>query len=89
MESRVLASFLDELEKIAEGNVADPVKPAVSGASNIVAKPPSTPGIPKAPATGKAQAAKPTNYSIVNSNAPMAVTTVAAGKAVPPPPILA
>jgi hypothetical protein len=87
MESRVLISFLDELEKIAEGNVADPVKPAISGASNIVAKAPSTPGIPKAPTTGKAQLAKPTNYSIVNSNAPMAVTTVAAGKAVPPPPI--
>lgn len=87
MEPRALAAFLDELTKIAEGNVADPVKPAVSGLSNIVAKPPSTPGISKATATP--QAAKPTNYSIVNSNAPMAVTTMAAGKAVPPPPIKA
>lgn len=68
----MLASFTDELGKIAAGgNVADPTKAVVGGmGANVVGKPLPSPGI----GTGSVSAkpAKPTNYSMVHSNAPMA-----------------
>lgn len=87
MESRMLASFTDELQKIAEGNAAEPVKPLVGGlGSNVVGKPLPTSGLPKGNVSLSAKPARPTNYTMVHSNAPMAAFDGgAAVKSVPPP----
>lgn len=81
----MLASFTDELQKIAESNVVKATTPEVGGlGANAVGKPLPSPGIAKGSTLPKA--ARPTNYSMVHSNAPMAAfdggTSV---KSVPPP----
>jgi hypothetical protein len=89
MDSVMMASFADELRKIAAGNVTDITKPVVGGmGSNIVGKPLPSPGIGKGMAAAKPAPAKPQNYSMVHSNAPMAAFDAGAGsKSVPPPPV--
>lgn len=89
MDSVMLASFTDELQKIAEGNVVNLSKPVVGGmGSNIVGKPLPSPGIGKVELGGAPKPAKPTNYSMVHSNAPMAAFDTGSGsKSVPPPPV--
>lgn len=89
MESRMLASFADELQKIAEGNVAEPAKPLVGGlGSNVVGKPLPTPGIPKGTSQLSPKPARPTNYTMVHSNAPMAAFEGGNSvKSIPPPPV--
>lgn len=92
MEIRVLASFMDELHKIAESvgpksNVANPTKPAVGGmGSNAVSKPLPSPGFSAGGSNPTPKPAKPTNYTMVHSNAPMAAFDAGApAKSVPPP----
>ena len=83
-----MASFIDELQKIAEGNVAEVAKPLVGGlGSNVMGKPLPTPGIGKGSATPLSpKPAKPTNYSMVNSTPPMAAFDGSSAlKSVPPP----
>ena len=82
----MLASFTDELQKIAEGNVMSAAKPAIGGmGSNVVGSPLPSTGISKTPAA-KPAPAKSTNYSMVHSTAPMAAYSAgAAAKMVPPP----
>lgn len=85
----MLASFVDELKKIAEGNVAEPAKPTVGGfGGNIAAKPMPSPGIGKSMSSTKPGPAKTTNYTMVHSTAPMAALGAGEGaKAMPPPPV--
>jgi hypothetical protein len=86
MNSVMVASFMDELTKIATGNFAAPIKPAVGGnGANTVAKPLPSPGF--GPTTASPKPAKPTNYSIVNPNPPTANIDNAGGemKALEPP----
>ena len=89
---REWASFCDELAKIAGikpgSNVVNLAKSVVGGkGGNVVAKPLPSSGI-KAPTTTLKPASKPTNYSMVHSNAPTAAYGAATGtKAVPPPPV--
>ena len=94
MDTVMLASFTDELQKIAEGNVASPMKPAIGGlGSNAMGKPLTSPGIGTSQTqtslgAEKPKPIKPTNYSMVHSNAPMAAFNAGAGsKMVPPPPV--
>jgi len=83
----MLLSFMDELEKVAEGNVLSTAKPDVGGmSSNVIGKPLPTPGI----AAGNTQLtpgpAKATNYTMVNATAPTAAQDAGASiKTVPPP----
>ena len=87
MESRMLAFFTDELQKIAEGNAVEPVKPLVGGlGSNVVGKPLPTSGLAKGNTSLTPKPSRPTNYTMVHSNAPMAAFDGgAAVKSVPPP----
>lgn len=88
MDSRMVASFMDELTKIAAGNYAAPSKPAIGGmGANAAAKPLPSPGF--GPVSAIPKPAKPTNYSIVNPNPPMASVQNAGGemKALDPPPV--
>jgi hypothetical protein len=89
METRMLASFTDELQKIAEGNAAEPVKPLVGGlGANVVGKPLPTSGLAKGNTSLTPKPARPTNYTMVHSNAPMAAFDGGSAlKAVPPPPV--
>jgi hypothetical protein len=89
METGMLASFADELYKIAAGNVIQPTVPAVGGmGANVVGKPLPTPGIGKGDSLPKPKPAKPTNYTMVHSNAPMAAFDAGvSSKSVPPPPV--
>jgi len=94
MDMVMLASFADELQKIAEGNMANPAKSAVGDmGSNAVAKPLTSPGIGTSQTqtnlgAEKPKPIKPTNYSMVHSTAPMAAFNAGAGsKMVPPPPV--
>ena len=85
MDYEMLAAFTNELNKIAGANVMTPS--SISQGSNIMA--PSAfqkPGLAKPTSN---PAAKPTNYSIVNTQAPTAAETTAPAsmKAVPPPPV--
>ena len=86
MDPVMLASFLDELQKIGAANVA--AADAVYKGQNISAKPASSgTAIPKS--TPKDPTAKSTNYSIVHSQTPPAAygTAASTSKAVPPPPV--
>lgn len=87
MENWMLASFTDELRKIAEGNAAEPVKPLVGGlGANVVGKPLPTSGLPKGSTALTSKPARPTNYTMVHSNAPAAAFDGGAAiKSVPPP----
>ena len=89
MDSTMVASFMDELQKIAEGNVAEPAKALVGGmGANVMAKPLSTPGIGKATGAVKPGPAKTTNYTMVNSIAPSAAWGAGTStNMVPPPPV--
>ena len=85
MNSIMVASFMDELSKIAV-NFAAPNKPVVGGnGANIAARPLPSPGF--GPSSAIAKPAKATNYSIVNSTPPVASVQNAGGemKAVEPP----
>ena len=94
MDKVMLASFTDELQKIAEGNVAAAVKPSIGGmGSNAVARPLTSHGIGKSQTqttrgNEKPKPIKPTNYSMVHSNAPTAALNAGSNfKMVPPPPV--
>lgn len=94
MEIGTLVSFMDELHKIAESvgpksNVANPAKPAIGGmGSNAVAKPLPSPGFSAGGSMSNPKPAKPTNYTMVHSNAPTAAFNAGAPvKSVPPPPV--
>ena len=86
MDLVVMEAFMDELSKIAAGNFAAPMKPAVGGlGGNIMGKPLPSPGF--GPASTLPKPAKPTNYSIVNPTAPAAAVQNAGGemKSLDPP----
>ena len=87
METWMLASFTDELQKIAEGNVLKAVKPDVGGmGANAVAKPLPSPGIAKGTSLSNPKPARPTNYTMGHSTAPNAAVDASSGiKSVPPP----
>ena len=89
MDAVMIVSFIDELSKIAAGNFADPQKPAVGGmGGNIMAKPLPSPGFGRK--NLKPGVAAPTNYSMMNTQPPMAAANAGAeSKAVPPPPVTA
>jgi len=89
MDAVMMASFVDELAKMAAGNFADPQKPVVGGmGGNVMAKPLPSPGFGRK--NLKPGMAAPTNYSMVNTQTPMAAQDAGAGsKAVPPPPVTA
>lgn len=83
----MLASFQNELQKIAEGNaVQAPV--AVTGGlgANAVGKPLPSPGIAKGTSQTTPKPAQPTNYTMVHSTAPMAAFDGGTAiKSTPPP----
>lgn len=96
MDLVTMAAFADELCKIAAGNVVSPMKPVVGGmGSNVIGKPLTSTkatgigaGKPSGVLGGTPKPAKPTNYSMVHSNAPTAAFDAGAGaKMVPPPPV--
>ena len=89
MDSVMLTSFANELQKIAAGNVMNTMKPVVGGmGSNVVGKPLPSPGLGKASIGETPKPAKPTNYSMVHSTAPMAAFDAgSATKMTPPPPV--
>lgn len=79
----MLAALMDELEKIA-GNAALP-----GFADSAIGKPASISEGSKVTTTLKPQT-KPTNYSVVHNQSPMAATgTADASKSAPPPPVRA
>ena len=86
MDLKMLTAFVNELQKIASvANVTAPS--AISKGSNIVTQSPfAKPGISKPTSN---PTAKPTNYSIVNTQAPVAANVAAppAMSAAPPPPV--
>lgn len=83
MNRMELTAFLDELEKIAE-NIAQTTSIAQPAAAGKPA--PVTFG--SKPASGLKAETKPTNYSVVNTQAPMGEFGAAANaKVTPPPPI--
>jgi len=86
MDPVSMRAFMDELTKIAAGNFASPMKPAVGGlGANAVAKPLPSPGF--GPTSAIPKPAKPTNYSIMNPTAPAAAVQNAGGemKSLDPP----
>jgi hypothetical protein len=88
MENGMLVSFIDELQKIAAGNVLKAVKPVVGGmGANIMAKPLPSPGLGKGTAAALTpKPAQPTNYTMVHSSTPTAaVDSGSAIKSGPPP----
>jgi len=85
MDRLMLASFVDELQKIG-AMTSNVMTSSISKGSNTVTKPVfPKPGISKS----KDLTTKPTNYSIVNTeDQPAAFGTAAsASKTVPPPPV--
>lgn len=84
MDQVMLASFFDELTKIATANVA---------VSAALGKPaPVTEGmsVTKSIASASKSPTKPTNYTVVHNKTPVAATgTADSSKAVPPPPVRA
>lgn len=93
MDSVMLASFADELQKIAGSNMMQTMKPTVGGmGSNVIGKPLTNTGsgFGQSMSTigGTPKPAKSTNYSMVNSTAPMAASDAgASAKMTPPPPV--
>jgi hypothetical protein len=80
MWNRMLASFTDEMSKIAGSVYGD-------SSSNVIAKPAPVATGPKAPKRMKPEV-KSTNYSMVHSQQPEAAYGSATGsKSVPPPPV--
>lgn len=83
MDHVSLTAFWDELEKIAE-NIAQTTSMAQPAAAGKPA--PVTFG--SKPASGLKAETKPTNYSVVNTQAPMGEFGAAtSAKMLPPPPI--
>lgn len=84
MNETVLASFLDELEKIATTNV-------VTSKGSALGKPAPVstgPNVAKQIGAASKSPVKPTNYTVVHNQSPVAATETAAGiKAAPPPPV--
>ena len=86
MDETMLASFYDELEKMAESNAAVSSSPAVGEPASVS----SGIDVTKAIKSSSKSPVKPTNYSVVhNQSAQAAVGTANAAKAVPPPPVRA
>jgi hypothetical protein len=81
----MLTAFANELRKIAESNVAE--SSASWKGTNVATQSllPKSPGIKPMSSIG----AKPTNYSIVNTQSPTAAygSAAATSKAAPPPPV--
>jgi hypothetical protein len=90
---KTLASFIDELQKIsAATNVASVMSGSLGRAKsvqNVMGKPAfSKPNVQTMRFGSRDMTAKPTNYSIVNTEAPTAAYDAAAtSKSVPPPPV--
>lgn len=85
MNDVMLASFFDELMKIATANVV-----AAAGASALGKPAPTTKGVNvvKSIASASKSPTKPTNYTVVHNQTPVAATgTADPSKAVPPPPV--
>ena len=79
----MLASLMDELEKIS-GNTTLP-----GFGASAIGKPASIATAAKA-TTSMKPPTKPTNYSVVHNQSPMAATGTADGtKSMPPPPVRA
>lgn len=79
----MLASFLDELTKIAEAN-------AVTSALGKPASLTSGVSVTKTISSATKSPTKPTNYSVVHNTNPVAATgTADAAKSVQPPPVRA
>jgi len=101
MNRKMMTSFMDELSKIAaagpataaKGNFAAPMGLKSGMGSNSMVTSSSSKGtvssLPKMNPMKADAAAKPTNYSIVHSEAPSAAfgSTASTSKAVPPPPV--
>lgn len=84
MNHMVLASFMDEITKIAQ-NMAAPAGIKSGMGSNVMAAPTPSVGIPPQSTN---PASKPTNFSIVNSEVPSAAEGGAGvTKSAPPPPV--
>jgi len=85
MDSVMLASFMDELTKIAANKAIGPVT------SNIAVSSPTKPATVttgQKPSTSLKSEVKSTNYTVVNSQPPRAAQgTAAQSKAVTPPPV--
>jgi len=81
MREQMLASFCDELRKIAVNSMS------TETSSNIEVKPASTSNGPRVATNMKAMT-KPTNYSMVHNSQPEAAQgTADESKSVPPPPV--
>lgn len=83
MDSTVWTAFMDELSKIASNMAAPPEMKSGMGSNLMVSSKPSV-GLPK---PTKDPSAKPTNYSIVNTQSPGAAfgTASSSSKSTPPP----
>lgn len=83
----MLASFVDELMKIAASNqVTSSSLPALGKPAPV----PSGINVAKSISSSSKSPTKPTNYSVVHNTEPMAATgTADAAKSVPPPPVRA
>ena len=83
LNKEMLTGFFDELRKMGAGNYASPM--SMGQGSNIVTQP----AFPTSGINKPSPAVKPTNYSIVHNQSPMAADTSApaSSKAEPPPPV--
>jgi len=83
MDPVVWTAFMDELSKIATNMAAPPQQKSGMGSNITVASIPRV-GLPK---PTKDPSAKPTNYSIVNTQSPQAAfgTASISSKSAPPP----
>ena len=83
MESSVWTAFMDELTKISSNMAAPPSMKSGMGGNAMTAATPRV-GLPK---PTKDPSAKPTNYSIVNTESPQAAfgQASAGSKSTPPP----
>jgi hypothetical protein len=82
MNRMMMEAFIDELSKMAEDNYMS--MSSTGKGQNAAAG--GTTGVPKAVTN---TTVKPTNYSIVNTETPLAANNMAPAnsKAVPPPPV--
>lgn len=88
MNQVMLDSFFNELEKIAASNTVTTSQsvPALGSPAPLA----SGVNVSKSIASASKSPTKPTNYSVVHNQSPMAATGTAAGvKAAPPPPVRA
>lgn len=92
MDGTMMRAFIDELAKLADSNAGAPPSQKTGLGQNVMVSSSSSSGFSTPSVANPMKAAdspKPTNYSIVHSEAPMAAqgTASAVSKAVPPPPV--